>query len=77
MRQSCCFTDPAGGDAGFIIMESEYYVPMSGTNTICTATALLETGMVAMREPVTRLTLEAPGGLVPVERNAGTANARA
>jgi proline racemase len=54
-------------DAGFIIMESEYYVPMSGTNTICTATALLETGMVAMREPVTRLTLEAPGGLVPVE----------
>jgi len=54
-------------DAGFIIMESEYYVPMSGTNTICTVTALLETGMVPMREPVTRLTLEAPGGLVSVE----------
>ena len=30
-------------DAGFIIMELEYYVPMSGTNTICTVTALLET----------------------------------
>ena len=54
-------------DAGFIIMELEYYVPMSGTNTICTVTALLETGMVPMREPVTRLTLEAPGGLVSVE----------
>jgi proline racemase len=54
-------------DAGFIIMESEYYVPMSGTNTICTVTALLETGMVPMRAPVTRLTLEAPGGLVSVE----------
>lgn len=53
-------------DAGFIIMESEYYVPMSGTNTICTATVLLETGMVPMIEPVTTLTLEAPAGLVRV-----------
>src|SRR6187549_2154213 len=53
--------------AGFIIMESEYYVPMSGTNTICTVTALLETGMVPMKEPVTLFTLEAPGGLVAVE----------
>jgi proline racemase len=53
-------------DVGFVIMESEYYVPMSGTNTICTVTALLETGMLPMREPVTKLTLEAPAGLVPV-----------
>ncbi|MFS8146194.1 hypothetical protein ATY78_03890 [Rhizobium sp. R635] len=54
-------------DAGFIIMESEYYVPMSGTNTICTATVLLETGMIPMVEPVTHLTLEAPAGLVRVK----------
>ncbi|WP_322980037.1 proline racemase family protein [Pseudomonas sp. C11] len=54
-------------DAGFVIMESEYYVPMSGTNTICTVTALLETGMIPMQEPITRLTLEAPGGLVRIE----------
>jgi len=54
-------------DAGFVIMESEFYPPMSGSNTICTVTALLETGMIAMVEPVTRLTLEAPGGLVRVE----------
>jgi proline racemase len=53
-------------DVGFVIMESEYYVPMSGTNTICTVTALLETGMIAMQEPVTQLTLDAPGGLVRV-----------
>lgn len=53
-------------DAGFVIMESQYYVPMSGSNTICTVTALLETGMIAMKEPVTELTLEAPGGLVRV-----------
>ncbi|XBS70341.1 proline racemase family protein [Acerihabitans sp. KWT182] len=54
-------------DAGFVIMESEFYPPpMSGSNTICTVTALLETGMVPMREPLTHLTLEAPGGLVKV-----------
>ncbi len=53
-------------DAGFVIIEADYYVPMSGTNTICTVTALLETGMIPMREPVTTLTLEAPAGLVPV-----------
>jgi len=53
-------------DAGFVIIESDYYVPMSGTNTICTVTVLLETGMLPMKEPVTELTLEAPGGLVRV-----------
>jgi proline racemase len=58
-------TDPRA-DVGFVIIESDYYVPMSGTNTICTVTALLETGMLPMREPVTRLVLEAPAGLVPV-----------
>jgi proline racemase len=51
---------------GFVIMESEYYVPMSGSNTICTVTALLETGMIPMREPETRFTLEAPAGLVRI-----------
>ena len=58
-------TDPAA-DAGFVIMESDFYVPMSGTNTICTATVLLETGVIQMQEPVTTLVLEAPAGLVRV-----------
>jgi proline racemase len=53
-------------DAGFIIMEPTEYPPMSGSNTICTATVLLETGMVEMREPETTLRLEAPGGVVEV-----------
>jgi proline racemase len=53
-------------DVGFVIMESEYYVPMSGSNTICTVTALLETGMIEMIEPVTEFTLEAPAGLVRI-----------
>jgi len=53
-------------DAGFIIMEPTEYPPMSGSNTICVVTVLLETGMVPMREPDTELRLEAPGGVVEV-----------
>jgi proline racemase len=51
-------------DAGFIIMEPTEYPAMSGSNTICTVTVLLETGMVPMREPETLVRLEAPGGVV-------------
>src|SRR5918999_2357548 len=51
-------------DAGFIIMEPTEYPAMSGSNTICTTTVLLETGMIAMREPETIVRLEAPGGIV-------------
>jgi proline racemase len=81
LRQMLLF-DPRGGvtvsmnlvlppcdpraDVGLIIMESRYYVPMSGSNTICTVTVLLETGMIAMKEPETVLVLDTPGGLVRV-----------
>jgi trans-L-3-hydroxyproline dehydratase len=51
---------------GFIIMEPADTPPMSGSNSICVATAILETGLVPMQEPETRLTLEAPGGLVDI-----------
>ena len=51
-------------DAGFIIMEPTEYPAMSGSNTICVATVLLETGMVELREPETTLRLEAPAGVV-------------
>jgi proline racemase len=54
-------------DAGMIIMEQVEYPPMSGTNTICVVTALLGTGMIAAREPITKLTLDTPAGLVHVE----------
>ncbi|MDB9856892.1 proline racemase family protein [Amylibacter sp.] len=53
-------------DAGFIIMEQTEYPPMSGSNTICVVTTLLETGILPMVEPVTELTLEAPAGLLKV-----------
>lgn len=52
---------------GWIIMEPAHTPPMSGSNSICVATVLLETGIIAIQEPVTRFSLEAPGGLVRVE----------
>jgi proline racemase len=53
-------------DAGYVIMEQVEYPGMSGTNTMCVVTALLETGILPMAEPVTELTLEAPAGLIRV-----------
>ncbi|HML17749.1 MAG TPA: proline racemase family protein, partial [Bryobacteraceae bacterium] len=54
-------------DAGFVIMEQVEYPPMSGTNTICVVTVLIETGMVKAVEPVTHLKLDTPAGLIAVE----------
>jgi proline racemase len=51
---------------GWIIMEPADTPPMSGSNSICVATVLLETGLVPMQEPETKLVLEPPGGLVEV-----------
>jgi proline racemase len=51
---------------GYIIMEPTEYPLMSGSNTICVATVLLETGLVEMTEPETVLRLEAPAGVVEV-----------
>jgi len=53
-------------DAGYVIMEQVEYPGMSGTNTMCVVTVLLETGILPMVEPVTELTLEAPAGLIRV-----------
>ncbi|SFE88948.1 trans-3-hydroxy-L-proline dehydratase [Roseivivax sediminis] len=52
--------------AAWIIMEPEDTPPMSGSNSICVSTVLLDTGLVPMQEPETLLVLEAPGGLVRV-----------
>jgi proline racemase len=58
-------SNPAA-DAGYVIMEQVEYPGMSGTNTICVVTVLLETGLLPMTEPLTELTLEAPAGLIRV-----------
>src|SRR5215831_2565172 len=54
-------------DAGFVIMEQVEYPAMSGTNTICVVTTLIETGMAKVTEPITRLKLETPAGLIRIE----------
>lgn len=51
---------------GMIIMEPADTPPMSGSNSICVATVVLETGIIPMTEPESTLVLEAPGGLVKV-----------
>jgi proline racemase len=56
-----------GAHAGYIIMEQVEYPPMSGTNTICVVTVLIETGMVPVTEPITNLLLETPAGLIAIE----------
>jgi proline racemase len=63
-------------DAGFVIMEQVEYPGMSGTNTICVTTVLLETGMLPMCEPVTELTLEAPAGLIRVRAECANGKVR-
>jgi proline racemase len=52
---------------GWIIMEPADTPPMSGSNSMCVSTVLLDTGIIPMQEPITRLVLEAPGGLIEVE----------
>ena len=51
---------------GWIIMEPEDTPPMSGSNSICVATVLLDSGIIPMVEPITEMVLEAPGGLIRV-----------
>ncbi|NND71296.1 MAG: hypothetical protein HKN43_06935, partial [Rhodothermales bacterium] len=54
-------------DAAFIIMEPADTPPMSGSNSICVATVLLNTGILPVTEPETDIVLEAPGGIVQVK----------
>ncbi len=58
--------DPSAA-AGYIIMEQTEYPLMSGSNTICVATALLSSGMLPMQEPYTEMILEAPAGLIGIK----------
>ena len=51
-------------DSGFIVLQPDQAHAMSGSNAICAVTALLETGMIAMTEPETTVTLDTAAGLV-------------
>lgn len=56
-------------DAGFIVLQPDAAHALSGSNTMCVTTALLETGILPMEEPLTKLTFETPAGLIPVIAN--------
>ena len=58
-------------DAGFVIMEQTEYPPMSGTNTMCVVTVLLETGMIPVTGRIMHLKLDTPAGLIEVGAEIG------
>jgi proline racemase len=62
-------TAPASpeADVGVLFIEVSGFLPMCGHMTIATSTVLVETGMVKAQEPVTKITLDTPAGLVRVE----------
>jgi proline racemase len=61
-------TEPTHPDAdiGVIFIETGGYLPMCGHDTIGVSTALVETGMVKVEEPITHITLDTPAGLTRV-----------
>jgi len=63
-------------DFGFLIMEPIHTPPMSGSNAICVATVLLETGMVDIKEPLTTFNLETPAGLIEIKASCINGEAR-
>ena len=62
-------------DVGMLILEPQGYVPMCGHCTIATCTVLVETGMVQVEEPVTKINLETLAGLI--EARVSVENGRA
>jgi proline racemase len=54
-------------DAGVLFIEVSGFLPMCGHGAIGVATVLVETGMVPVTAPVTRVCLDVPAGLVVAE----------
>jgi proline racemase len=54
-------------DWGVVFIEVSGCLPMCGHGTMGVATVLVETGMVEVTEPVTRVRLDTPAGLVVAE----------
>jgi proline racemase len=52
--------------AGYIIMEAMGYPLYSGSNTICTATALLHSGRIPIENGTQEVVLESPAGLARI-----------
>lgn len=63
------FTEPCtpGTDVGLLYFEASGWMPMCGHDTIGAAVALLEAGLVEVREPLTVIRLDTAAGVVTVE----------
>ncbi len=53
-----------GSDFGVVVLEQGGFTPMSGSNTMCTVTAMLESGRVPTVEPVTEVRIDTAVGTV-------------
>jgi len=62
-------TAPASpeADIGVVFIEVSGFLPMCGHATIATCTVLVETGIIEPQEPVTRIALDTPAGIVHAE----------
>ncbi|HEX2157814.1 MAG TPA: proline racemase family protein [Actinomycetes bacterium] len=67
----------ADADWGVLFIEVSGCLPMCGHGTIGVATVLVETGMVEVAEPLTRIRLDTPAGLVAADVQVRDGAARA
>jgi proline racemase len=51
-------------DIGAFFMEAHGYLPMCGSDTICTVTAMIETGQIAVTGSRTAVRIDTPAGLI-------------
>jgi len=58
----------ADADVAIVILEQGGFRPMSGSNTMCAVTAILETGALPLVEPITTVRIDTAAG--PVEATA-------
>lgn len=69
IMSATCFTEPCtpGTDIGIIFFESSTWLPMCGHDTIGATVALIESGILESTEPITKISLDTPSGVVDVE----------
>lgn len=62
-------TEPCtpGTDVGILYYEASGWLPMCGHDTIGVSVALIEAGLVKVTEPITKIVLDTPAGVVEVE----------
>lgn len=62
-------TEPCtpGTDVGVLYFEASCWLPMCGHDTMGAAVALIESGLVEVTEPITKISLDTPAGIVEVE----------